>query len=347
MKTRKKIIITVSLVLAALLLLCSCQVNTSSTDTKYKYVMIGGLADVEEKTVNGAIWRAIKAYQKKSIDESTNDKLPTIKYFAPADVTGSDSQSYSEVFTEAAKKQLELAAAGGAEVIFLPSDAYSDAYLSVKDNSKAYGNINFIVLTVPGSKTDDVVALNGKTTAVVINTVQYGYVFGYVLTSSGFASIGYIGAEGKTSEDFIAGIKNGCKAAAEVKGTAEPELKTEIITSGPSEAVVSEKADALCGACEVVIGDEMTYVTAKEAAVKAGKKYASIYEDESAVMSFSLDCDVLTEKLTATITECRQRSNGFVMNLGIADGIFKLRSDMTEEDASALLSSVPETFESK
>ena len=208
-----------------------------------------------------------------------------------------------------------------------------------------YGSINFIVLTVPGSKTDDVVALNGKTTAVVINTLQYGYVFGYVLTASGYSSIGYIGAEGKTSDDFIIGVKAGCKAAAEAKGAAEPALETEIITSGPNKTVIDEKTASLCGKCDVIIGDEMTNGAAKEAAASAGKKFASIYEDESAVMSFSLNCDALTEKLTATITECRQRSNGFVMNLGIADGIFKLRSEMSEEDAAALLSSVPETFE--
>jgi hypothetical protein len=343
MKYNGKLLIILSLVIAAVTVLCSCQVNTSSTGTKYKYVMIGGLSDVEEQTVNGAIWRSIKEYQKKSIDESTNDKLPTIKYFTPASVSGSDSKSYSEAFTEAAKKQIELAAAGGAEVIFLPSDAYSDAYLSIKDNSKNFGNINFIILTVPGSKTADVVALNGKTTSIVLETIQYGYVFGYVLTATNHASIGYIGAEGRTSEDFITGIKKGCKAASEAKGAAEPSLETEIITVGPNEAVISEKAASLCGKCDVVIGDEMTNGAVKKAAADAGKQYASIYEDEGAVMSFSLDCDVLTGKLTSIITECRQRSNGYVMNLGVESGIFKLNSALPEEEANALLSSVAAT----
>ena len=342
MKINKKLLIAVCIILAALTLLCSCAVNTSSTDTKYKYVMIGTLSDTEEQTVNGAVWRAIKAYQKKSIDETTNDKLPTIKYYTPAGAAGTDSKSYAEAFTEAAKKQLELAASGGAEIIILPSDAYAGAYEAVKDNSKNFGNVNFIILTVPGSSVSNVVALNGKTTAVVIDVRQYGYVFGYVLTASGFSSIGYVGAEGKTSDGFITGVKAGCKDAAAAKSLTEPTIATKIVTTGPSASVIADNANALAAECDVLIGDEMTQSAVAEAAEKADKKYASIFADEKAEMTFSLNCDVLTEKLASTITECRQRSNGYVMTFGVSDGIFVLRSGLSDSDASALLSTVPD-----
>ena len=343
MKSNKKILILVCVALAAVMLLCSCAVNTSSTDTKYKYVMIGTLKDVDEQTVSGAVWNAIKAYQKKSIDETTNDKLPTIKYYTPAKAEGTESVSYAEAFTEAAKKQLELAAAGGAEIIILPSDACTDAYMAIKDTTKTFGNVNFIMLTVPGSSASNVVALNSKTTAVIIETRQYGYVFGYVLTASGYGTIGYIGAEGKTSDAFITGVKAGCKDAAAAKSLTEPAVKTKIITTGPNDSAIKENADALAAECDIIIGDEMT----QDAVTKTGKAYASIYDDEKAVMSYSINCTALSEKLTAVITECRQRSNGFTMTLKVSDGIFDLRSGMSEADAAALLSAVPEFGENE
>ena len=324
-----KFMILVCVIISAVMILCSCNVNTSTTDTKYKIVMIGNIKSVDEQTISGALWRALKA-NAKTISSTT-----THKYYAPAAVSGSDSKSYNSAFTDAAKKQLELAAAGGAEIITLPSDAYSDAYLSVKDDTKNYGNIHFLILTVPGSSTSDVSKLNNKTTAVVINTVEYGYVFGYVLASSGCKTIGYLGIEGKTSEDFIAGLKIGSKAAADEKGLAIPEIKSKV--TNPDLA--GENAAALAAECDVIIGDELT----QTAVAASGGKYASIFEDENAVMSFSVNCTVLETLMTDIIKNCKQPEVGEVKNLGIKDNIFTLKAgNMTEEEISALLSSVSE-----
>ena len=344
MKFNKKILILICIILSAVMILCSCNVNTSTTNTKYKYVMIGNLKSNDEQTINGSVWRAIL--------NNTVNTVYTYKYYAPASVSGSETKSYTTAFTDAAKKQIELAASGGAEIIILPSDAYSDAYLAVKENTKTYGNINFLILTVPGSSTSDVTKLNNKTTAVVINTIEYGYVFGYVLSSSGYKTIGYLGIEGKTSEDFIAGLTKGSKAAAEAKGTETPDIKSKM--TNPDLA--DENARTLAAECDVIIGDETTQSIIAAAAIKEkdtsepGKtddellfEYASVFEDEKAVMSFSVNCDVLTEFLTKIIKDCKERTIGDVEALGIKDNIFTLKTDkMSEEEISALFTAVNE-----
>lgn len=337
MKKYRKVLILVSLMLAAVTLLCSCGApNTVSTDTKYKLALVtslypdaGGAENykkaefaLSDKTVSGCAWKALNQYRKSTYDSTTSDKLAAIKYYTPAEAKGTDTVSYAAAFTAAAKKQLELAQAGGAEMIVVSGEDYTNAYLEVKDDTKKFGEITFVLLTVPGSKAASAAALNPKTTAVVFDNTQFGYLFGYYAAEKGFKKIGYTGADGTASESFI----NGLKAGAEAGGGAE--VLTQLTSSGPVENIIKEDLDKISGA-DILIGDELTmsYVAA------SGKKYASIYSDEKAEFYVTVNAEALSAKLADIINTARQSNTSAVKQLSAEDGIFVYSGSDTLVDA--------------
>ena len=322
MKKHNKPIILTALIITIITVFCSCTApNTVSTDTEYKLAMITELFPVEGlenyqlaetaikgDTVSASAWKALNEYRKTTYDSSLKT-VEAIKYYTPAEAKGSDNVSYSVAFREAAKKQFELAAAGKANLIVTTNDDFSQAYLECKDVTKTFGEVSFVLITVPGSIVSNPASLNAKTTAVVIDTAQYGYLFGYYAAEKGFKKVGYVGADNNTSAAFSAGLKK----AAEDLGI---EIVTTLTSSGPIEAIIKEdiaKTDA-----ELLIGDELTmsYVAS------SGKKYASIYKDDAAQFYVTADTEVLTSKLTAVITTARQTTAGTVKTLSASDGIF-------------------------
>ena len=326
MKKHAKLITVISLFIALSALLCSCTApNTVSTDTKYKLTMVtelfplsegdslAGRADkaLGETTVSGGAWAALKEYRKKTYDDSTTDKLAAIKYYTPAEASGTDSTPYAAAFTASAKKQLELAAAGGAEIIVLPSDSFSGAYLEVKDATKKFGEIAFVIITVPGSKVSNAASLNAKTTAVVLDARQFGYLFGYYAAENGFSSVAYVGADNAASKAFVTGLD---KAASD-KGIKAAHTLT---SSGPVESVIKADIEKASDGADLLIGDELTipYIAA------SGKKYASIFADDKAEFSVTVDHAVLKAFRADVINECRQINAGTVKNLGADNGIF-------------------------
>ncbi len=326
MKKNRKIIILLTLILAAATLLCSCGApNTVSTDTKYKLAFITSLYPdaggkeiyqraefaLSGETVSGCAWKALNGYRKNTYDSATADTLAAVKYYTPAEAKGTDTVSYSSAFTAAAKKQFELAAAGGAEMIVVTGDSFANAYLEIKDTTKTYGEITFVFITSSGSKLANASSLNAKTTAIILNNSQLGYLFGYYAAEKGYKKIGYCGADGASSEAFVKGLKAGAEAAG------GSEVVSSLTSSGPVENIINEDMEKLKDA-DIIIGDELTasYVAA------SGKKYASIYKDDNAEFYLTVNSEVLTAKLTEMINSARQSNTGSVKTLGVSDGIF-------------------------
>lgn len=337
MKKYSKIIVLSALMLAVITFLCSCGApNTVSTDTKYKLALVtslypdaGGKETYEKaqfalsaETVSGCAWKALNEYRKNTYDSTTSDTLAAIKYYTPAEAKGTDTVSYAAAFTAAAKKQLELAAAGGAEMIVVTGDDYTNAYLEVKDTTKTFGEITFVLLTVPGSKTAQAASLNAKTTAIVFDNVQFGYLFGYYAAQNGYKKIGYAGADGAASEDFVKGLKAGAEACGGC------EVISQLTSSGPVENVIKEDIEKLKDA-DILVGDELTmsYIAA------SGKKYASIYKDEKAEFYITVNSEVLSAKLKDMINAARQSNSGNVKMLSATDGIFVYSKSETLIDA--------------
>lgn len=322
MKSKNKLIILTVSVLAVIALLTSCRApNTVTSDTKYTLALITNLypgADINSRstlaissdsTVSGNAWAALKD-RKKSDD--------AVKYYVPADVVGSEKESYSDAFTKAAVKQLDLAVSGGAKLVVLTSDDFSGLYKTVKDSAKKYGDICFVVITVPGSELAEAGNLNAKTTSVVLDNAQFGYIFGYKAVKSGFAAPGYIGADNAASKAFITGLKEGVSAA-----DGDPAKVVSVLTSsGPVDEIIRSDLEKLSGA-DLLIGDELTisYVAA------SGKKYASIFNDSSAEFSVTVNPEVLKAKLYEAIDGVDKINAGTVVKLTEADGIFKYEID--------------------
>jgi len=327
MKKTIKIIAFIALAVILLSYLCSCGApNTVSTDTKYKLALAtqlypdaegAELSKIAEfalgtETVSGCAWKALKEYRKSTYDSTTTDTVAAIKYYTPAEAKGTDTVSYSAAFTAAAKKQLELAAAGGAEIIVITDDDYTNAYLEIKDTTKTFGEITFVLLTVPGSRVANAAALNAKTTAVVLDNEQYGYLFGYYAVQNGYKKIGYAGEDNNASAAFISGLRAGVEAAG------EGEVLTSLTSSGPVENVIKEDVAKISDKADILIGDQLTMSYIKT----SGKKYASIYNDEKAEFYITINSEVLTAKLTEIINTARQSNAATVKRLTAADNIF-------------------------
>lgn len=320
MKFVKKSVIVVLLLAAAVTLLSSCRApDTVSSGTKYTLALITELfpdangadyntraefAIKSEATVSGNAWAALKD-NKKSDD--------AVKYYIPASVTGSEKETYSEAFTKAGVKQLELAAAGGAEIILLSSDDFSGVYAKAKESPKKYTQC-FVLITVPGSEFAESGNLNTKTTAVVLDAAQFGYLFGYYAVKNGYKAPGYIGADNNASRAFVKGFEEGVKAA----GNAEASAHHYLTSSGPVESIIKSNLDKLSAESDILIGDELTasYVAA------SGKKYASIYKDDSAVFSVTVNPEVLKAKISDAVKNVKNINAGTVVKVSAADGLF-------------------------
>ena len=340
MKTNRKILVLIALILAAVAFLCSCSApNTVSTNTEFKLALITSVypdangAEMDERsttalmltaagtdpvieTVAGSAWKAIS---KQGV---------FYKYYTPSEVEGTSKKSYSEAFKEAAAQQLSLAVSGGAERMVIIGDEYADAYLSVKDN-KNLEKVNVVILTVPGSQLNSLSSINGKTTVVVLDNQQLGYHFGYYAAMSGYKKIGYAGLDGAASKSFVEGLTEGAKAAGET------EVISRYLTSVPTEenlynadengktlkednlitADISKLADA-----DILIGDELTMSFVAKYCKEKNKKYASIYKDEGAEFYITVNSEVLTSKLTDII---RNAGYSKIIHLLDTDGIFK------------------------
>ena len=205
-----------------------------------------------------------------------------------------------------------MAAAGGAEIIVITDDDYTNAYLEIKDTTKTFGEIAFVLLTVPGSRVSNAAALNAKTTAVILDNEQFGYLFGYYAVQNGYKKVGYCGADNNASTAFISGLKAGVEAAG------EGEVLTSLTSSGPVENIIKEDIAKISDKADILIGDQLTMSFIKT----SGKKYASIYKDEKAEFYITINSEVLTAKFTEIINAARQANAGSVKRLSAADNIF-------------------------
>ena len=335
MKKQYKIIALIVLAATAVALLTGCRPpNTVSSGTPYKLAMLMNVYPYEkaengeydlnaaatralsDASVSGCAWAALKDHAKTTSDSDRtgDDKTEAVKYYVPslALTLKNDNKSYGDKFTSAAQQQLKTAVeTNKAATVVITSDEFAGAYAKVKDEKK-YKDASFVIVTNPASDLLKDGAINSKTTAVVLQTEQHGYLFGYYAAEKGFKNIGYFGAEGSASVAFVTGLKKG----AEAGGASVVDFCT---SSGPNETVIKEDLEAnIPGTVDLLIGDELTmqYVAA------SGKKYASICKDEKAEFSVTINGEVLTAKLKEAVSGARLISNPKTVWITAADGLF-------------------------
>lgn len=191
---KKTICIAVCLLLALSFVFGGC---SKSQEHTYDVVLITDGGTVSDSSYNESAWEGVVQYA-----ENTG---ASYRYYQPALDNG--------VLTEeTAEKYIELAAANGAQYIILPSAAFDDV---IESAALLYPDVNFIV--VDGNFSTDSNFPNVMT--VQFDTLQSGFLAGYMAVLSGNTQLGYFGSFlSDSSSSYGAGFVQGAAYAADELG---------------------------------------------------------------------------------------------------------------------------------
>lgn len=333
----KKILIFILLCAMSLGVLTSCAPpNTVTSGTQYLLTMIGGFESVDELTLNGAAWRAIKKVQSESFNLSNTDSKENIKYYPLADFAGNDTVSYADAMKAAALKQLQLAAAGGAKVIIVPSDDYVPAF-NAAVNEKAFANVSFVIYSYPGSAVSGA-GVAGKTYVVVLDNAQLGYLIGRTAYEFGYKNLGFIGVEGAASASLASGIAKGFDEAATSAEDKSASFNYTYTAPGAIGDVVKASYNNLVDAgCDAIVsfGDTESAVIA--ASKESKVPYISASGNTDSVFTYGYDYEVVTNATVTAVKESSLLSAAYAKTVNAADGLFVYGTEDKKDFANALI----------
>ncbi len=169
----------------------------------YQVVLLtdGGL--VTDGAYNESAWNGVKEY--------CDAQGLSYRYYQPPVEEG------SPVSTETALEYIELAVSKGAAMIILPTAAYE---VAAYEASALYPEVQFILIDgTPHPADSDIDAYLGNVMCIDFNTLESGFLAGYVAVVSGNTDLGYLGSvKTRTSSSYGAGFVQGAGYAADELG---------------------------------------------------------------------------------------------------------------------------------
>lgn len=223
-----KKVLTLFLVLFGVVALAGCE-----TTNTYEIAMITDAGDIDDKSFNQGTWEGIVEFAE------ANDL--TYKYYKP-----------TEVSDTAYVAAIDLAVAGGAEVIVTPGFLFEPA---VYEAQTKYPDVIFILIDGvphPGDFTTFEVADN--TRSILFQEEESGFLAGYAAVQEGFRTLGFMGgiavpAVVKFGQGFLygAGI-----AATELGVTIDVTNYEYLGTFAPSDDVKSKASGWYAAGVEVI-----------------------------------------------------------------------------------------------
>lgn len=336
----KKILLILLVLSISLGAMTSCSPpNTVSTNTEYHYVMIGGFEDPAENTLYGAAWRGIKKLQSETFDGSKNDGKETIKYYPLHNFSGNDTLSYADARTAAAKKQLELAAAGKAQVIVIPDYNHTAAYKACV-GEKAFKDMAYVLFSYPSTE-EATGAATGKTYVLVLDTTELGYLIGTYAYQNGYKNLGLIATSGAEGDSLLAGLAQGLEFAA--KDAKDASLSYVNVEPGAIAENINAAVEKL-SSCDAVLSSADIEKTVSDAVKNSGGKFISANGSADADMTFGFDLEIIEDAVVKAIKEARLLSSTYVYTLGSSSNAF-YRLENGEKTNIALSDVTDELFD--
>lgn len=195
----KKII---SILMCLVLACCVFAGCTKQEDLKSDIVLITDGGAVNDDGYNQSAWEGISAYAQEN--------SMTCRYYQPVLEDG-------KITVENVEKYVSLSAENGAKFIIFPGEEFA---VSAYEVAAAYPEINFILLdAMPHSADDTIDRFVNNVMSVSFDSVQGGFLAGYISVINGNTELGYFGEFGsQDSANYGAGFVQGAAYAADSLG---------------------------------------------------------------------------------------------------------------------------------
>lgn len=200
MKKAVSIILCLVLVVSTVFAVAGC---SKHDEIKSDIVLITNGGDIKDGGYNQSAWEGVNAF--------ADENGLVQRYYQPTlDENG-------ELTVESIEKYVELSVKNGAQYIIFPGEDFAVAAYEV---APSYPDVKFILLdAIPHSAGDSTDRFVSNVMCVTFDTLQSGFLAGYIAVANGNTELGYFGE--KSSEDsanYGAGFAQGAAYAADSLG---------------------------------------------------------------------------------------------------------------------------------
>ncbi|MGN1419967.1 MAG: BMP family ABC transporter substrate-binding protein [Eubacterium sp.] len=200
MKKAVSIILCLVLVISTVFAVAGC---SKQSEIRSDIVLITNGGDIKDGGYNQSAWEGVCLYA----DE--NGLIQ--RYYQPTlDENG-------ELTVESIEKYVELSAKNGAQYIIFPGEEFAVAAYEV---APLYPDVKFVLLdAIPHSDGDSIDRFVSNVMCVSFDTLQSGFLAGYIAVANGNTELGYFGEKSsKNSANYGAGFAQGAAYAADSLG---------------------------------------------------------------------------------------------------------------------------------
>lgn len=200
MKKAVSIILCLVLVVSTVFAVAGC---SKQSEIKSDIVLITNGGDIKDGGYNQSAWEGVNAF--------ADENGLVQRYYQPTlDENG-------ELTVESIEKYVDLSAKNGAQYIIFPGEDFAVAAYEV---APSYPDVKFILLdAIPHSAGDSTDRFISNVMCVSFDTLQSGFLAGYIAVANGNTELGYFGE--KSSDDsanYGAGFAQGAAYAADSLG---------------------------------------------------------------------------------------------------------------------------------
>lgn len=200
MKKAISVLLCIVLVISGVFAMAGC---TKQKQINNDIVLITDGGTVNDKGYNQSAWDGINSY--------ANDNKMSARYYQPVlDENG-------ELTSDNVEKYVKLAQDNGAKYIVFPGAKFEVIAYEI---ASSFPELNFILIDgIPHSQSDKTDRYINNVMCVTFDTLQSGYLAGYIAVKSGNTKLGYFGQyNSKDSANYGAGFAQGAAAAANELG---------------------------------------------------------------------------------------------------------------------------------
>lgn len=200
MKKAISVLLCIVLVISGVFAMAGCTKQKQITND---IVLITDGGTVNDKGYNQSAWDGVNSY--------ANDNKMSARYYQPVlDENG-------ELTSDNVEKYVKLAQDNGAKYIVLPGEKFEVIAYEI---ASSFPELNFILVDgVPHSESDKTDRYISNVMCVTFDTLQSGYLAGYIAVKNGNTKLGYFGQyNSDDSANYGAGFAQGAAAAANELG---------------------------------------------------------------------------------------------------------------------------------